>query len=103
MRRVYFLEKGARSAEKGGDENENAGRGRGPGHGHDGRGRLGGADARSQRLGVPRPVVHHEISAVLTPEQRQKAEALHEKMRSHIEGIRMHIHGLADEMLEDAS
>jgi Spy/CpxP family protein refolding chaperone len=47
--------------------------------------------------------VHHEIFAVLTPEQRQKAEELHEKLRSHREQMRRLIHGLGDDLLEDHS
>ena len=54
-------------------------------------------------LAVLHARVHHEISAVLTPEQREKAKGLHEKMRGHIEEMRMHFHELAGEMLEDAS
>jgi periplasmic protein CpxP/Spy len=54
-------------------------------------------------LAVLHAKVHHEISAVLTPEQREKAKALHEKMSGHIHEMRMHFHDVAGEMLEDAS
>lgn len=47
--------------------------------------------------------VRQEIDAVLTPEQRQKAEALHEKLRSHVEEIRKSMHEIGDDLLEDAS
>jgi Spy/CpxP family protein refolding chaperone len=46
--------------------------------------------------------VRQEIDAVLTPEQRQKAEALHEKLRSHVEEIRKSMHEIGDDLLEDA-
>ena len=47
--------------------------------------------------------VRQEIDAVLTPEQRLKAEALHEKLRSHVEEIRKSMHEIGDDLLEDAS
>ena len=47
--------------------------------------------------------VRQEIDAVLTPEQRQKAEALHEKLRSHVEEIRKSMHEIGDDLLEDPS
>ena len=47
--------------------------------------------------------VRQEIDAVLTPEQRQKAGALHEKLRSHMEEIRKSMHEIGDDLLEDPS
>ena len=54
-------------------------------------------------LAVLHARVHKEISAVLTPEQWEKARTLHEKMSGHFEEMRMHFHDLAGEMLDDAS
>jgi len=54
-------------------------------------------------LAVLHARVQQEIHAVLTPEQRQKAEALHEKLRGHMEEIRKSMHDLGDDLLEDAS
>jgi periplasmic protein CpxP/Spy len=53
-------------------------------------------------LAVLQARVRQEIDAVLTPEQRQKAEALHEKLRSHVEEIRKSMHEIGDDLLEDA-
>ena len=47
--------------------------------------------------------VRQEIDAVLTPEQRLKAEALHEKLRSHVKEIGKSMHEIGDDLLEDAS
>jgi Spy/CpxP family protein refolding chaperone len=54
-------------------------------------------------LAVLHARVQQEIHAVLTPEQRQKAEALHEKLRSHVEEIRKSMHEIGDDLLEDPS
>jgi Spy/CpxP family protein refolding chaperone len=54
-------------------------------------------------LAVLHARVHHDIHAVLTPEQRQKAGALHEKLREHFEEMRKSMHELGDDWLEDPS
>ena len=54
-------------------------------------------------LAVLHARVRREIGAVLTPEQRQKAESLLEQFRSHHEGMRRFLHGLGDDLVEDHS
>jgi len=54
-------------------------------------------------LAVLHARVWREIAAVLTPEQRQKAESLLERFRSHHEGMRRLLHELGDDLLEDHS
>jgi Spy/CpxP family protein refolding chaperone len=54
-------------------------------------------------LAVLHAQVQHQIHAVLTPEQRQKAEALHEKLRAHFEEMRDSMRELGDDWLEDPS
>lgn len=54
-------------------------------------------------LAVLHARVHREIGAVLTAEQRQKAEAFREKLRSHIREFHKSMHELADDLLEDHS
>ena len=62
---------------------------------------LGKLKALHQTVGnIPR---QKEIDAVLTPEQRQKAEALHEKLRSHVEEMRKSMHEIGNDLLEDPS
>ena len=52
-------------------------------------------------LAVLHARVRREIAAVLTPEQRQKAESLLEEFRSHHQGMRRFLHELGDDFLED--
>lgn len=54
-------------------------------------------------LAVLHARVRREIDAVLTPEQRQKAEALHEKLRRHLEEMGKSMHGIGHDLLEDPS
>lgn len=54
-------------------------------------------------LAVLHARVHQEIGAVLTPEQRRKAEALREKWHSHREQMRGRLREWTDELLEDRS
>jgi Spy/CpxP family protein refolding chaperone len=54
-------------------------------------------------LAVLHAKVQHEIHAVLTPEQRQKAEALREKFHSHLRELHVSIKDLGDDLLEDPS
>lgn len=52
-------------------------------------------------LAVLHARVRREIAAVLTPEQRQKAESLLEQFQSHHEGMQKFLHELGDDPLED--
>ncbi len=52
-------------------------------------------------LAVLHARLRREIAAVLTPEQRQKAESLLEQFHSHHEGMRGLLHELGDDLLED--
>lgn len=54
-------------------------------------------------LAVLHAKVQHEIHAVLTPEQRQKAEAMREKFHSHLQDLHKSIQSLGDDLLEDPS
>lgn len=54
-------------------------------------------------LAVLHARVHQEVAAVLTPEQRRKAEALHEKWRGRREEMHEHMREWADEFLEGRS
>ena len=40
---------------------------------------------------------------MLTPEQRQKAEALRENFRNHMQGLHEHLQELGDDLLRDPS
>ena len=52
-------------------------------------------------LAVLHARVRREIGAVLTPEQRQKAESLLEQFHSYHQGMRRFLHQLGDDILED--
>jgi periplasmic protein CpxP/Spy len=54
-------------------------------------------------LAVLHAKVHREIAAILTPEQREKAEALHEKLRSHLKEMHESLSELGDDLLGDHS
>jgi Spy/CpxP family protein refolding chaperone len=54
-------------------------------------------------LAVLHARVRREIGAVLTPEQRQKAESLLEQFWSHRAGMRKQLHELGEDLLEDPS
>ena len=54
-------------------------------------------------LAVLHARVRREIGAVLTPEQRQKAEGLLEQLHRHHQGMRRFLHELGDDLLEDHS
>jgi len=54
-------------------------------------------------LAVLHARVRREIGAVLTPEQREKAESLLEQFWSHREGVRRSLHELGHDLLEDPS
>jgi Spy/CpxP family protein refolding chaperone len=54
-------------------------------------------------LAVLHARVRHEIHGVLTAEQREKAEALHDEMRAHWEELRKSMRELGDDWLEDPS
>lgn len=54
-------------------------------------------------LAVLHARVRHEIAGVLTAEQRQKADALHEKLKTHMEELRKSMRELGDDWLEDPS
>jgi protein CpxP len=51
-------------------------------------------------LAVLHARAHQEIATVLTPEQRQKAEALRQEMRSHMQEMRKSMHRLGANWLE---
>ena len=54
-------------------------------------------------LAVLHARVRREIGAVLTPEQRQKAEGLLEQLHSHHQGMRRLLRELGEDMLEEHS
>jgi len=51
-------------------------------------------------LAVLHARAHQEIATILTPEQRQKAEALRREMRSHMQEMRKSMHQLGADWLE---
>jgi protein CpxP len=51
-------------------------------------------------LAVLHARAHQEIGAILTPEQRQKAKALRQEMRSHMQEMRKSMHRLGADWLE---